>query len=656
MAKQSEYVTALLAALADYEKSMDAEGQVLVKAIRKLLAGGMKVSDAVETALKQQKYTDALSKSISESVYKMALAGYGISTSIKVDVTAKNKITKTLTETPWSSDKINLSTRLHGTEKSMRQAIVDTIQTSLNKQQGLEKLSMQLYDGYNTGKHVIQPAELPKYLQRLQDSARRVAVGNSSDLKEFNKALAAAQANMEKITKRNTAGTPNTDLMLTYKKLVKEAEKLVKATDKLNTAALDRAVWAAVQEKSRFYADRIARSESSRAWFDGFILETQDDDLVWGYRWVLSNRHKYVPFDQCDVCANMDVGYGKGVYPKSKVPSIPRHPHCMCSLEIVYFDEVDTSALFNPDGARKYLDSLTDEQRKSLFGAEGAKTYKQGVDWQKLLRGWGGFENPTSRLEIKDISPLLPATPTRQERLSRIKEQKWNTLIKADDLAEVHKVLDNATDTEVVFWEKYGHLVDGNFYHDNGAYYHPGTRKVYLKIDRIDARMKRIKGKSDTRVFFHEVGHLFDANVFRETSGKNLFQVLPDLIDKLESDYIRYANKLFEQQGEKSISSLYRISQKQKEILNKDLLDDRELKNAISDIIEGLTNGRVGGHLIGHYGHGKEYWKYPDTLELETIAHLFEASMLKGERLEVIKKYFPETYTYMKAEIDRLGV
>jgi len=216
--------------------------------------------------------------------------------------------------------------------------------------------------------------------------------------------------------------------------------------------------------------------------------------------------------------------------------------------------------------------------------------------------------------------------------------------------------LDNATDTEVVFWDKYGHLVDGNFYHDNGAYYHPGTRKVYLKIDRIDARMKRIKGKSDTRVFFHEVGHLFDANVFRETSGKNLFQVLPDLVDKLESDYIRYANKLFAQQGEKSISSLYRISQEQKEILNNDLLGDRELKNAISDIIEGLTNGRVGGHLIGHYGHGKEYWKYPDTLELETIAHLFEASMLKGERLEVIKKYFPEAYIYMKAEFDRLGV
>jgi hypothetical protein len=656
MAKRDNYVTALLAALAEYGKGLDREGQLLVEAIRKLLAQGMPVSKAVTTALQQNQYREVMSQGITDSVYKMALTGYGIATTIRVNAAAQANIAKTLTEVAWASDNMKLSARLHGTEKAMRQAIVSTIQTSLNKQEGLRKLSQQLYDGYNTGKHVIQPAQLPKYLQQLHIAARQVAAGNTGALKDFDKALAQAKANIAKLSKRNMAGTPNTNLTLTYKKLVKEAELITRAASQLNTAALDRAVWTAVQEKSRFYADRLARSENSRAWFDGFILETQNDDLVWGYRWVLSNRHKYMPFDQCDVCANIDVGYGKGVYPKDKVPSIPRHPHCMCSLEAVYFDEIDITAPFNPDGARKYIDSLTDQQKQALFGIAGAKAYEQGTDWQKLLRGWGGFENPASRLKAKDIAPLLPEPPTREERLSRIKEQKWNSLIKPDDLTEVHKVLNNATDAEVAFWEKYGHLVDGNFYHDNGAYYHPGTRKVYLKLDRIDARMKRIKGKSDTRVFFHEVGHLFDANVFKETSDKRLFQALPDLVDKLESDFINYANKLFAQLGEKSISSLYRISQAQKEILNTDLLEDRDLKNAISDIIEGLTNARVGGHSIGHYGHGKDYWKYPDALEKETIAHLFEASMLKGERLGVIKRYFPKAYEYAKAEFDRLGV
>jgi hypothetical protein len=30
--------------------------------------------------------------------------------------------------------------------------------------------------------------------------------------------------------------------------------------------------------------------------------------------------------------------------------------------------------------------------------------------------------------------------------------------------------------------------------------------------------------------------------------------------------------------------------------------------------------------------------------------------MMKGERLEVIKQYFPKAYAYVKAEFDRLGV
>jgi hypothetical protein len=400
--KKNDYLANLLSVLHDYGVNMHGEGALLVKAIRELLGKGLSVSSAVDAALKQRNYNEFVAKTITDSVYKMALVGYGIPLTIRVDAGAQKNIAKKLTNTPWSGDGMKLSARLHGNKETMRMAIISTIQTSINRQDTLNKLSMELYDGYKSGKRVIEPAELPKYLNQLHQAAKRVAAGRTP-MKEFDKALAIASANMDKIIKRNKAGTPNTNMMITYKNLVKEAEAIVKATGKLNTEALDRAAWAAVQEKSRYHADRIARTEDARAWFDGFILETQDDDLVWGYRWVLSNRHKYVPFDQCDVCANMDIGYGKGVYPKDKVPSIPRHPHCMCSLEIVYFDEIDTSARFNPDGARKYIDSLTEHQREALFGIDGAKAYKQGTDWQKLLRGWGGFENPVSRLSPSDI-------------------------------------------------------------------------------------------------------------------------------------------------------------------------------------------------------------------------------------------------------------
>lgn len=406
MARKNEYVAKLLAILAEYGKGMDLEGELLVKAIRELLEKGIPVSAAVDTAVKQRKYNAYIAKSITDSVYKMALTAYGIPTTIRVAAADRKAITKALTETPWTGDNMKLSTRLHGTSKAMRESIVSTIQASLKRQEGLEKLSMQLYDGYNSGKNIIPPAQLPTYLEKLHQSARAVAAGDKSAMKEFEKAFGNASANIEKMAARNLAGTPNTDLMTTYKNLLKEADKIVKATGMLNTAALDNAVWSAVQEKARYHADRIARSEDASAWFDSFILENQDDELVWGYRWVLSNRHKYVPFDQCDVCANMDVGYGPGVYPKNKAPSIPRHPHCMCSLEVVYVGEVDESAPFNPDKAREYIDSLTDREKEALFGINGAQAYANGEDWQKWLRGWDGFKTPKTRLNAAIMNKI----------------------------------------------------------------------------------------------------------------------------------------------------------------------------------------------------------------------------------------------------------
>ncbi|WP_312337219.1 hypothetical protein [Anaerospora hongkongensis] len=652
--KKNDYVTKLLAVLGEYGKTMDGEGTLLVEEIRALLGKGLNVSAAVDAALKQRQYSDFVAKSVTDSIYKMALAGYGISPAIRVDVGAQQRLTKKLTGTAWTGDKMKLSTRLHGTNKAIRETIVSTIQTSINRQEGLRKLSMQLYDGYHSGKKVISPADLPEHLKRLYGAARSVAAGDKAAMEEFEKAFSSARDNLDKLASRNVTGTPNTNLKTTYENLIKEAKKLVSATGKLNATALDNAVWSAVQEKSRYYADRISRTENARAWFDGFILETQNDELVWGYRWVLSNRHKYVPFDQCDVCANMDLGYGKGIYPKDKVPSIPRHPHCMCSLEVVYYDEIDPSAVFDPNGARKYIDSLTDQEREDLFGAAGAKAYQQGDDWQKWLRGWDGFRQPVSRLKVRDMP--VAAAPTREEQLTSISNQKWRSLLKPKDWKEVRKILETATDTELNFWAKYGAMVDGEFYYDRGAHFSPRTQKVNLNIGQVDDRMKRIKGTSNTRVFFHETGHLFDYMVIRKSSGKRLADVLVKLKAKLKADYTDYANRLFIERGMKPITGLNRLSPERKQILHRDLQRDRNLKNSISDIVEGLTDGRVGGILNYHYGHGKAYWDNPQALVIEAIAHIFEASMMKGERLEIIKQYFPNAYTYVKAEFDRLGV
>lgn len=470
--KENEYLTKLLAVLQQYGKTMNGEGTLLVKSICELLGKGLTVPVAVEAALKQRQYNKFLANAITDSVYKMALAGYGISTSILVDHEAQKALSKKLVDTPWTGDKMKLSTRLHGTNTAMREAIVSTIQTSINRQESLKKLSMQLYDGYNSGNKVIVPADLPEYLKKLHGTARSVAAGDKEGLKEFEKTLASAKANMAKLTARNAAGTPNTNLMTTYKNLLKEAKKLVSATGKLNTAALDRAVWSAVQEKSRYHADRIARTENARAWFDGFILETQNDDLVWGYRWVLSNRHKYTPFDQCDVCANMDIGYGKGVYAKDKVPSIPRHPHCMCSLEVVYYDEVNPSATFNPDKAREYINKLTPAQKEALFGTNGAKAYVQGDDWQKWLRGWDGLGRPVTRLDTTEIANL-----------------KSNSMV-----SEIEKCYNEIVEKEPAITEVVQRIVEASGGNMEGLAYRIKTKESFMRKVDTDYQLAKAGG------------------------------------------------------------------------------------------------------------------------------------------------------------------
>lgn len=109
----------------------------------------------------------------------------------------------------------------------------------------------------------------------------------------------------------------------------------------LSDKAIDNAIKAAVEEKSRYAAERIARTESARAWYQGFIADTMDNSDIVAYRWVESNRHPTE--DICDLYAKEDLhGMGAGVFPKDKAPELPAHPHCLCHYEKVYKAEISS--------------------------------------------------------------------------------------------------------------------------------------------------------------------------------------------------------------------------------------------------------------------------------------------------------------------------
>ena len=91
----------------------------------------------------------------------------------------------------------------------------------------------------------------------------------------------------------------------------------------------------AVQEKARYHAERIARTENARAYADGQMSRYMNDPDVVALKWKLGSRHPR--YDICDFYANADLyGLGKGVYPKDKFPRLPAHPHCMCLCPVSY--------------------------------------------------------------------------------------------------------------------------------------------------------------------------------------------------------------------------------------------------------------------------------------------------------------------------------
>lgn len=381
---EKDFKEEVRAILQQYGKTYEELGDTLIGKILAKVNAGMKLSQAVAEALEETDFFALNKAAVVDAVYLAACAGYGVLPKM-VAGAAEERIKSRLLSESWNPDKMNLSKRLHKAHNVIRRQVIDQVQASMRNMESVKQMAMRLYDGYNSGKAAIGQAELPGYLERIKSTAL-LAGASGNSMKKLHADIEALRKSVDKLQ------TPA--LKAAYKAFLDTC-----SSKELRQSALEKAAWVAVQEKSRYHAERIARTEAARAWFDGFLAENADDEEVWGYRWMLSTRHALVPFDQCDVCANMDVGYGKGMYPKDKVPGIPRHPHCMCLLEVVYVWEIDAKARFIPSRAKKYIDGLSEAERRQLFGRNGAELYKRGRDWQELLRGWDGFGEPESRLK-----------------------------------------------------------------------------------------------------------------------------------------------------------------------------------------------------------------------------------------------------------------
>lgn len=192
--------------------------------------------------------------------------------------------------------------------------------------------------------------------------------------------------------------------------------ELLHAVQDGSEKALNRAVHTAIEEKSRYIAERIARTEAARAWADGFLEKYQDDDMVVAYRWELSSRHPH--YDICDLYADADLwGLGAGIYPKDHTPNLPVHSHCLCHLSPVYEGEIaKTPHSFAKAGGEMYIKGLNESQKRQLLGVNGYQRYQKGEDWRKLARN---YSPQVLKLSLKSDIIKLEGAGTMYRHTSR---------------------------------------------------------------------------------------------------------------------------------------------------------------------------------------------------------------------------------------------
>ena len=391
-----------------------------------LLTQGFDVNRAIEEAYKLYPVMDGMKESIVDDMVKAFTSGYinaGVAVGVDTgDIPFSSESISTAMQKAWAKDNLNLSTRLHTRGQAVRKEVGDILKATIGKGNTNKKIASELF---NRG--VIVAAELPQFM----DQVAKLPIDTS--VEEKRKLLRKVQ---RQVSKRTTAG-----LRAGY-------SEVIKAVESDNQQKLDKAIEIATEEKTRYHAERIARTETARAYADGQVSRYKDDDDIVAFQWKLGTRHPV--FDICDFYANADLyGMGKGVFPKDKVPTLPAHPHCMCRLKPIVDGMIDNSTPKENinDGGMDLIKSLSVKEQERLLGVHGRVAVLEGkARWQDHLRGWdnGKFEVRTPKKDYKRLKEGVKGVKMKPKDpiLSKMNEIDLNTAT-LEDVLKFGKMIDD---------------------------------------------------------------------------------------------------------------------------------------------------------------------------------------------------------------------
>ena len=335
--------------------------------VKAQLALGLKPNEAVRNAYAKYPVMDMMKATLQADLVNSFVAGYGG----RIPYSGKS-ISQAMSES-WASDDLTLSKRLYRRSSTIRNEVADTIKQALKTNKTVKGLAKSIFDGYGKG-GIIPEASIPKFLRKLSD----INISGEATPEAKRKQRELLRSVKGKIARLDTP-------------YVRAAyNEVAAAVDDGNEVRLQKAIYNATQEKARYHAERIARTENARAYADGQMSRYLDDEDVVAFQWKLSANHPR--YDICDFYANADLyGLGKGVYPKDKFPKLPAHPHCMCHIKPMTELDIDVNKRHNnlEQSGLEYIKSLSKKHQEVLLGVNGREQVLTGkAHWQDMARGW----------------------------------------------------------------------------------------------------------------------------------------------------------------------------------------------------------------------------------------------------------------------------
>lgn len=316
---------------------------------------------------------------------------------------------------------------------------------------------------------------LPKYLREL---AKDHALG-----KKLNTVFARAQA-----SKLKTAAYKAAQM------------KYIDALEKgLGQDRIDKILKQVYYERTRYFANRIAQTETHRAVMEAKAKQYIEDDSLQFVEIRLSSSHPVV--DICDDHAQVNkYGLGPGVYPKHLAPMPPFHPFCRCL--VVPRDDIVKKSPVQEDlkADRKFMSKLSPEEGAKVLGSRAK--YNEASKSSKIINTYD--KNKKDRYKTMSIGTVVTGGLVAGKKLQNIKDRTpWHgseaVVIATTNISSVQKdnqfyqgAKDGSREDAIklvgsVFTEEYLAEIASSF--TDGVVFIPVYAEEKVSVNRIPSAM-----------------------------------------------------------------------------------------------------------------------------------------------------------------------